>query len=57
MQGWDNYPSMVQQAYSLLVHWKQDPQNIVRLIGRANDGMVFTNVGTEHLGHNSGNRG
>ena len=57
MQGWDNYPPMVQQAYSLLVHWKQDPWNIIRLIGGTNDGMAFTNVGTEELGHNSGNRG
>ena len=28
-QGQDNYPVTLQQAYSLLVHWKQDPHNIV----------------------------
>ena len=48
---------MVQQAYSLLAHWKQDPCNIIRLIGRTNDGMAFMNVGTEDLGCNTRNRG
>ena len=46
-QGRDNYPTSLQQAYSLLVHWKQDPQNIVRLIGGTNDGVAFTNIGSE----------
>ena len=46
-QGHDNYPATLQQAYSLLVHWKQDPRNIVCLIGGTNDGIAFTNVGTE----------
>ena len=46
-QGRDNYPATLQQAYSLLVHWKQDPRNIVHLIGGTNNGVAFTNVGTE----------
>ena len=53
---WDNYPATVQQAYSLLIHWKQDLHNIVKLIGRSNDGMAFTNVGTEDLAQSTGNR-
>jgi DNA primase len=31
--------------YSLMVHWKQDPRNVVRLIGGINDGVAFTNDG------------
>jgi hypothetical protein len=45
----DNYPPMLQQAYTLLVHWKQDPRNLVRLMGGVNDGVAFANVGTEGL--------
>ena len=56
-QGQDNYPANPQQAYSLLVHWKQDPCNIVRLIGGTNDGMAFTNVGSKDLGWSGGNSG
>lgn len=47
VQGTNNYPSTLQGAYSLLVHWKQDPRNIVRLIGGQHDGVNFANVGTE----------
>ena len=50
-QGQGNYPAMLQQAYSLLIHWKQDPQHIIQLIGGVNDGMAFMNVGTEDMGH------
>ena len=32
-QGSDVYPATLQQAYTLLVHWKQDPRNVVQLIG------------------------
>ena len=46
-QGCDNYPATLQQAYSLLVHWKQDPCNIIHLIGGTNDGVAFTNISTE----------
>ena len=55
-QGCDNYLTSLQQAYSLLVHWKQDPHNIVHLIGGTNDGVAFTNVGNEDSGRgNSSN--
>ena len=46
-QGHNNYPATLQQVYSLLVHWKQDPHNIVHLISGTNDSVAFTNVGTE----------
>jgi hypothetical protein len=60
-QGVDNYPSTLQQAYTLLVHWKQDPRNVVRLVGGMSDGVAFTNVGAEGSqggrGNGSGSRG
>ena len=58
-QGRDNYPTSLQQVYSLLVHWKQDPHNIVRFIGGTNDGVAFTNIGTETLdwGNNNSRTG
>jgi hypothetical protein len=46
-QGVDNYPPTLQQAYTLLVHWKQDPRNVVCLMGGVNDGVAFTNIGGE----------
>jgi hypothetical protein len=45
IQGVDNYPPTLQQAYTLLVHWKQDPRNMVRLMGGVNNSIAFTNVG------------
>ena len=56
-QGQDNYPVNLQQAYSLLVHWKQDPHTIVRLIGGTNNGMAFANVGSEDSGQSGSNSG
>jgi hypothetical protein len=47
IQGTDNYPVTLKQAYSLLVHWKQDPKNIMRIVGGVSDGVAFTNVGSE----------
>jgi hypothetical protein len=44
-QGVDNYLPTLHQAYTLLVHWKQDPRNMVRLMGGVNDGVAFTNIG------------
>jgi hypothetical protein len=46
-QGTDNYPATLQQAYTLLVHWKQDPRNLMHLMGEVTDGVAFTNVGTK----------
>jgi hypothetical protein len=47
LQGQNNYPKMVLDAYSLLVNWKQDPRNMVRMGGMGGDGVVFANNGTE----------
>jgi hypothetical protein len=43
LQGQNNYPKTVQDAYTLLVNWKQDPRNMVRMGGVGGDGVVFTN--------------
>jgi Zinc knuckle len=47
LQGQNNYPKTVQDAYTLLVNWKQDPRNMVRMGGMGGDGVVFTNSGIE----------
>lgn len=47
IQGTDNYPTTLQQAYNLLVHWKQEPRNVMRLVSGVNDGVAFTNVSSE----------
>jgi hypothetical protein len=47
LQGNNNYPKKVQDAYTLLVNWKQDPRNMVRMGGMWGDGVVFNNNGTE----------
>ena len=57
MQGRDNYPLMLTQVYSLLLHWKQDTWNLMWLISAANDGMAFMNIGTEDTGCTSSGRG
>jgi hypothetical protein len=48
-QGRDSYLSTLQQAYSLIVHWKQDPRNLVRLTDGINDGVAFAMQGVEEL--------
>ena len=37
VQGMDNYPVTLQCTYTLLVHWKEDPKNVVCLIGGMHD--------------------
>jgi len=46
-QKQDQFPKTLDEAYSLLVHWKQNPRNIARGLGSSNDGMSFTNVGED----------
>jgi hypothetical protein len=46
-QGRDNYPKNLVDAYNLLVHWKQDPRNLMRVLGTSNDGAAFANVGDD----------
>jgi hypothetical protein len=40
----ENYPKTLVDAYNLLVHWKQDPRNLMRVLGTNNDGVAFANV-------------
>jgi hypothetical protein len=40
----DNYPKTLVDTYNLLVHWKQDPPNLMRVLGTNNDGVAFANV-------------
>ena len=43
-QGSDRYPKTVVDAYNLLMYWKQNPRNLVRILGGGNDGIAFANV-------------
>jgi Zinc knuckle len=47
LHGQNNYPKTVQDAYTLLVNWKQDPRNMVCMSGMGGDGVVFTNNAAE----------
>jgi len=46
-QKQDRFPKTLDEAYSLLVHWKQNPRNMARGLGSSNDGVSFTNVGED----------
>ncbi|KAL7559814.1 hypothetical protein ACA910_003978 [Epithemia clementina (nom. ined.)] len=64
LQGQDRYPKTVTAAYNLLVNWKQDPRNLIRMGGPVNDGVSFavadtdddvsTTTGTAHTTQSSG---
>lgn len=43
----DNYPKTLVDAYNLLVHWKQDPRNLMRVLGTSSDGVAFANINTD----------
>jgi hypothetical protein len=46
LQRNDKYPKTLVEACNLLIHWKQDPKNL--MIGSpTSDGMAFANVGGE----------
>ncbi len=48
IQGQDRYPKTVTAAYNLLLHWKQNPQNLMRAFGAlGNSGIAFTNMEEE----------
>jgi hypothetical protein len=40
----DKWPKNMNDAYSLLVHWKQNPRNLMRVLGSSADGVSFANV-------------
>jgi len=50
IQGSDKYPKTLTDAYSLLVHWKQSPKNLMRALGGNNDGLAFTNAHESEAG-------
>jgi hypothetical protein len=39
------YPIDMNEAYSLLMHWKQDPKNVMRVLGANHDGVAFATNG------------
>jgi hypothetical protein len=43
----DKYPKTLVEAYDLLIHWKQDPNNLMHVVGSSSDGVAFTNIGEE----------
>ncbi len=48
IQGQDCYPKTVTAGYNLLVHWKQNPQNLMRVLGTTGgNGVAFANRGDE----------
>jgi hypothetical protein len=42
----DKYPKTLVEACNLLIHWKQDPKNLM-IRSSTSDGMAFANVGGE----------
>ena len=44
-QKTDKWPKTSTDAYSLLFNWKQDPCNLLQIVGASSDGVAFTNVG------------
>ena len=47
LQGQHLFPKTINDAYTLLANWKQDPRNAMRMGGGGNEGVVFTNNGEE----------
>ena len=47
LQGTDNYPKTLNEAYTLILCWKQDPRNLIKVIGGTAGGMTFGQAGQE----------
>jgi hypothetical protein len=45
--GIDKYPKTLVDAYSLMTHWKQDPNNLMRILESSDNGVAFPNVSQE----------
>jgi hypothetical protein len=41
------------EAYNLLIHWKQDPKNLMHILGSTSDSVAFANVGEEQRATNN----
>jgi hypothetical protein len=52
-QGSDKYPKTVAEAYNLLINWKQNPQNYMRVVDNTHDGTMFVTAGTD-IGESAG---
>jgi hypothetical protein len=46
-QGVDKYPKNMTDAYNLLVNWKQNPQNYLRVVDSTYDGAMFLTEGND----------
>ena len=55
LQGKNNYPKNMTEAYNLLINWKQDPRNLVKVMGAVKDEVSFSNNG-QHDQSNAGNK-
>jgi hypothetical protein len=47
LQGEYKYPTKLDDAHGLLAYWKQDPRNLIQVIGTTSDGVAFINEGDE----------
>jgi hypothetical protein len=43
----NKWPKTLVEAYNLIVHWKQDPKNLMQVVGSTSDGMSFANIGDD----------
>ena len=49
-QKTERWPKTITDAYSLLINWKQDPRNLLQVLGASSDGVAFT----KNVGENKG---
>jgi hypothetical protein len=47
-QGIDKFPKTMVDAYNLLVNWKQNPMNYMRMVDGSVDGTMFVTDGNDH---------
>jgi hypothetical protein len=43
----NKWPKTLVKAYNLIVHWKQDPKNLMQVLGSTSDGVSFANIGDD----------
>jgi hypothetical protein len=46
-QGSDKFPKNMTDAYNILVNWKQNPQNYLRVVDGSSDGAMFVTDGIQ----------
>ena len=49
-QKTDKWPKTITDAYSLLLNLKQDPRNLLQIVGASSDGVALTKVGERAAG-------